>query len=81
MSGIETKAIVEINQTAARYKSSIVMQAHNKNIDVKSILGLSMTLMNDEVYQLEIHGPDEAEAKKAMADVFRKHGLSCGIKA
>ncbi|UUZ82008.1 HPr family phosphocarrier protein [Paenibacillus sp. P26] len=75
MSGIETKAIVEINQAASRFASSIVVLANEKHIDVKSILGLSLTLFNNQEYKLEIHGPDETEAKAAMADVFQKHGL------
>ena len=33
-------AIVDISQTANKFRSSIVLQAENKYIDVKSILGL-----------------------------------------
>ena len=38
-------AIVEIAQTAGQFNSSIVLQADNKYIDVKSILGLFTTLV------------------------------------
>ncbi|HWO97675.1 MAG TPA: HPr family phosphocarrier protein [Bacillus sp. (in: firmicutes)] len=75
MSGIETKAIVEINQTANNFQSSIVLRTSDKNLDVKSILGLSITLLSAQTYTLEIHGPNEKEAKSAMADVFKKHNL------
>lgn len=75
MSGIETKAIVEINQTANKFQSSIVLRTNDKNLDVKSILGLSFTLLSAQTYTLEIHGPDEKEAKSAMAEVFKKHSL------
>ncbi|WP_261301273.1 HPr family phosphocarrier protein [Paenibacillus andongensis] len=75
MGGLETKAIVEINQLANQYKSSIVLKVGTRFIDVKSILGLSITLFSNQVYQLEIHGPDEAEAKHAMEELFNKHGL------
>ncbi|WP_199615179.1 HPr family phosphocarrier protein [Paenibacillus alkalitolerans] len=75
MSGLSTRTIVEINQTANRFKSSIVLHMQNKTIDVKSILGLSVTLLVSQTYKLEIHGPDEEEAKSAMLDVFRKHDL------
>lgn len=70
------RAIVDINQRAAGYKSSIVLRINDtKFIDVKSILGLSITLYQTDVYRLEIHGLDEAEAKAAMVDVFNKHHL------
>lgn len=75
MSGIETRAIVDINQTANKFKSSIVLRMDNKHIDAKSILGLSLTLVGNQKYILEIHGPDESEAKSAMVVVFEKHNL------
>lgn len=80
MKGISTSAIVEINQTASRFDSSIVMKVGNKFIDVKSMLGLSMTLLYDEAYSLEVYGSDEAEAKKAMKEVLEKHGVNVEIK-
>ncbi|MFC0215307.1 HPr family phosphocarrier protein [Paenibacillus chartarius] len=75
MSGLNPNAIVDINKTANAYAASIVLKIHNRYIDVKSILGLTLTLTLDMDYELDIHGPDEAEAKRAMADVFRKHGM------
>ncbi len=75
MSGIKTSAIIEINQTASKYNSSIVIRIGTKHIDAKSILGLSVTLLSDQKYKLEIHGPDEEEAKADMLNVFSKHGL------
>jgi len=69
-------AIVEISQTANKFRSSIVLQYDNKYIDVKSILGLFTTLLNNGHYELHVHGPDEAEAKAAMKEVFEKHGLA-----
>ena len=75
MGGLETKAIVEINQAANQFKSSIVIKVGTRFIDVKSILGLSITLFSNQVYQLEIHGPDEEEAKAVMKQIFEKHGL------
>ncbi|MEW9700505.1 HPr family phosphocarrier protein [Paenibacillus sp. SI8] len=75
MGGLETKAIVEINQAANQFKSSIVIKVGARFIDVKSILGLSITLFSNQEYQLEIHGPDEAEARSALIALFEKHGL------
>ncbi|WP_138493131.1 HPr family phosphocarrier protein [Paenibacillus pinistramenti] len=69
------QAVVEIAQTAAKFSSSIVLQAENKYIDVKSILGLFTTLVSGSSYELHVHGPDAEEAKAAMTEVFEKHGL------
>lgn len=72
-------AIVEISQTASQFRSSIVLQAENKYIDVKSILGLFTTLLGGHAYELHVHGPDAEEAKKAMAEVFGRHNLNVAV--
>lgn len=72
---ILAKVVVEINQTANKFRSSIVIRTDDKNIDAKSILGLTYTVLSSKAFKLEIHGPDEAEAKIAMTRVFMKNGL------
>lgn len=72
-------AIVEISQTASQFSSSIVLQAENKYIDVKSILGLFTTLVSSHEYELHVHGSDADEAKAAMTAVFEKHGLNVTV--
>lgn len=72
-------AVVEIAQTASQLTSSIVLQAENKYIDVKSILGLFTTLVSSQSYELHVHGPDADEAKTAMKEVFAKHGLNVNV--
>lgn len=79
MPNTSNAAIVEISQTANQYRSSIVLQMENKFIDVKSILGLFTTLTNSGHYQLHVHGPDADEAKRAMGEVFAKHGLEASV--
>jgi phosphocarrier protein HPr len=79
MTNNKNAAIVDIAQTAGKFKSSIVLQFDNKYIDVKSILGLFTTLISESNYELHVHGPDEEEAKKTMAEVFEKHGLKISI--
>ncbi|RJG26017.1 HPr family phosphocarrier protein [Paenibacillus thiaminolyticus] len=74
-------AIVEISQAANKFRSSIVLQADNKYIDVKSILGLFTTLVGNQKYELHVHGPDADEAKAAMAEIFKKHGLDVSVVA
>lgn len=75
----DNAAIVEISQKANQYRSSIVLQADNKYIDVKSILGLFTTLVDNHSYDLHVHGADAEEAKQGMAEVFEKHGLKVNI--
>lgn len=72
-------AIVDISQTANKFRSSIVLQAENKYIDVKSILGLFTTLVGGHSYELHVHGPDAEEAKAAMAEAFAKHNLNVQV--
>jgi len=72
-------AIVELSQTANKYRSSIVLQADNKYIDVKSILGLFTTLVGNSAYELHVHGPDADEAKSELGAVFAKHGLNVKV--
>jgi phosphocarrier protein HPr len=79
MSNENNTAIVEISQTASKFRSSIVLQYDHKYIDVKSILGLFTTLVNKGKYDLHVHGPDADEAKKAMDAVFAKHHLDVHI--
>jgi phosphocarrier protein len=79
MSTANNSAIVEISQTANKFRSSIVLQLENKFIDVKSILGLFTTLLDTGTYQLHVHGPDADDAKKAILDVFAKHNLAIEV--
>jgi len=72
-------AIVEISQTANKFRASIVLQYDNKYIDVKSILGLFTTLVSSGKYSLHVHGPDEEEAKKAMVEVFNKYNMEVEV--
>lgn len=72
-------AIVELSQTANKFRSSIVLQAENKYIDVKSILGLFTTLVGGHAYELHVHGPDAEEAKNELSAVFAKHNLNVTI--
>lgn len=73
------QAVVEIAQTAGKFTSSIVLQTENKYIDVKSILGLFTTLVGGRKYELHVHGPDAAEAKVALTEVFAKYGLEVTV--
>jgi phosphocarrier protein len=79
MPSANNAAIVDISQTANKFRSSIVLQFDNKYIDVKSILGLFTTLLSSSSYDLHVHGPDADEAKKAMSEVFAKYNLGINV--
>jgi phosphocarrier protein HPr len=79
MPSANNAAIVDISQTANKFRSSIVLQYENKYIDVKSILGLFTTLLSSSTYDLHVHGPDADEAKKAMSEVFAKYNLGVNV--
>jgi phosphocarrier protein len=72
-------AVVELSQAANKFRSSIVLQAENKYIDVKSILGLFTTLVSSHSYELHVHGPDAEEAKRELAAIFAKHNLNVTV--
>jgi phosphocarrier protein HPr len=67
--------VVVINKTAQEFQSSIVIKTDRKSFDAKSILGLTYSVLSSKTFELEIHGPDENEAKKAMANVFYRHNV------
>jgi phosphocarrier protein HPr len=76
-----TDIIKEINQTANRFQSSIVLVSDNKALDAKSLLGLFLSYLSmTKEYIIEIYGPDEEEAKKAMLEVFQKHEIKATVK-
>ncbi|WP_264195928.1 HPr family phosphocarrier protein [Metabacillus niabensis] len=77
---INVKEMASIVNTANKFKSSIVLHAENKIIDVKSFLGLSVSLMsNSTQYTLEIHGDDEEEAKEEMKKAFNEYGIKVEV--
>lgn len=67
--------VVTINKTAQEFQSSIVIKTDRKSFDAKSILGLTYSILGSKTFELEIHGPDEDEAKKAMTYVFHQHNV------
>jgi phosphocarrier protein HPr len=73
------RLVVELNQTAQQFKSSIVIKTDNKSIDAKSILGLTYSVLNSESFELEIHGEDQKEAKKEMSDVFQRYNIPVSV--
>lgn len=76
---INANDMVNIVHTANNFQSSIVLHADNKTIDVKSFLGLSVSLLTPSQYKLEVHGNDEELAKDEMKKAFGKYGIKVEI--
>lgn len=74
------KKMTNIVHAAHKFESSIVLHTQNRTIDVKSFLGLSVSLIKGSEYTLEIHGDDEEEAKKEMIRVFSEFGIKVKLK-
>lgn len=77
---LNARDMVTIAHTAQNFNSSIVLHTENKTVDVKSFLGLGISLMTSSRYRLEIHGDDEEEAKKEMVKVFEKYGFQVELR-
>ncbi|MBM7661787.1 phosphocarrier protein [Bacillus mesophilus] len=77
---INAKDMVTIVQTANNFKSSIVLHVENKIVDVKSFLGLTVSLLSkSSPYKLEVHGDDEEVAKKEMKEAFKEYGIEVEV--
>lgn len=77
---INVKDMASIVNTANKFKSSIVLHIEDKIVDVKSFLGLTVSLMsNSTQYKLEIHGDDEEEAKEEMINAFKEFGINVEV--
>jgi phosphocarrier protein HPr len=76
-----TDIVKEINSTANRFESSIVLLCENRALDAKSILNLFLSYLSlTKEYVIEVHGADEEEAMKAMLAVFQKHEIKATVK-
>lgn len=62
-SGIETRPVALLVQTASQYSSDIYLELENRHVNAKSIMGM-MTLGLDTGAEVTIiaNGPDEQEA-------------------
>ena len=69
--GLHNKQATYFIQKANDYKSSIWIEAEERKINAKSLLGvLSMAIMAGTEVTLSADGPDETEAVNALADML-----------
>jgi phosphotransferase system HPr (HPr) family protein len=69
--GIHLRAAGEFVKLAAQFDSEITVYHGEKSANGKSILGLaSLAAARGATIRLEIDGPDEEDAQKALSDLF-----------
>ncbi len=58
-------------QSACHYSSSLYIEAAEKNINMKSIMGMSiLDLREGNIFELVAEGDDEQRAAREIADCF-----------
>jgi phosphocarrier protein len=73
--------ITDLALTASRFRSSIVFVKDHNVVDGKSVMGLYSAWTNEDPPRVAyIEGPDKEEARSAIEEVFKKHGLSIEFK-
>ena len=70
-SGLHNKQATYFIQKANEFKSSIWIEAEERKINAKSLLGvLSMGIATDDVVTLTAEGPDEEEAVETLSEML-----------
>lgn len=72
-SGLHNKQATYFIQKANDFKSSIWIEAEERKINAKSLLGvLSMAIVTGTEVTLSAEGPDEEAAVKTLSDMLEK---------
>jgi phosphocarrier protein HPr len=69
--GVHARPSAAITQVATRFKSEVWLTKNARRVNAKSIMGVMMlAAAKGAKLQLEVDGVDEADAAKALADLF-----------
>ena len=72
-SGLHNRQATLFIQKANEFKSSIWIEAEDRKINAKSLLGiLSMGIMPDDTVKLIAEGPDEENAVNILSEMLLK---------
>ena len=72
-SGLHNKQATYFIQRANDYRSSIWIEADERKINAKSLLGvLSMAIVTGTEVTISAEGPDEEEAVKTLTDMLQE---------
>ena len=64
----EARPIANLVQVANRYESKIYLEHGDSRVNAKSIMGMSLALLNGEEILVDAEGADEAEAVAAIEE-------------
>ena len=65
--GLEARPVAMLVQEASKYESSVYLEAGNKKVNAKSIMGMmSLGLDAGETVKAVIDGPDEESAMEGI---------------
>ena len=65
--GLEARPVAMLVQVASKYDSSVYLEAGDKRVNAKSIMGvMSLPLINGTEIVLDVEGQDEEEAIAAL---------------
>lgn len=71
--GLHARASARLVQLLADYKSGVVLAHRGREINAKSIMGLMLLAAGQgSVLTARVDGPDEAEALRAMSELFAR---------
>ena len=71
-SAIDAKMAQQIVQKASEYESDMVLRYSNKEVDLKSILGImSLAVLDGAEIEIEARGADAEEAIAALKEMIK----------
>jgi len=69
--GLHARACARLVQIASRFRSSVSLQVKGKRASARSIVAVMLlTASVGSTVRIEVEGPDEAEAMRAIAALF-----------
>jgi len=71
--GLHARPATMLVKTASRFSSKITIKKEELSVDAKSIMGvLILAAQKGSILMLDVDGPDEEEASKAVAELFAR---------
>ena len=71
-SGIDARMAQQIVQKASEYEADMTLRYENKEVDLKSILGImSLAVLEGAKIEIEAKGPDAEEAIEALKQMIK----------
>lgn len=75
--GIHARPATLLVQEASKYSSDIQLEYNDKQVNVKSIMGvMSLGIGLDAEFTITADGNDEAEAMQGIEGLFTKEGIA-----